>query len=183
MSAWGLPTTVKIAGAEYKIRSDFRAVLDAITALGDPELSHVEQQLACLEILYPDWAQIPDPAEAMRQAMQFINVGRPVPENQPAKPQLVDWDKDVDLIAPAVDRVLGFSCRQAPYLHWWEFVGAYSNIGRGLFAEVVGIRAKRAKGKKLEKYEQEFVQENPDLVSMATPLTSEEEEFFKALGV
>ena len=49
------------------------------------------------------------------------------------------------------------------YLHWWEFIGAYSSIGRGLFATVVGIRSKRIKGQKLEKYEQEFVRDNPDL--------------------
>ena len=43
MSAWDLPTTVDIEGQEYPIRSDFRAVLDALAALADPELTQQEQ--------------------------------------------------------------------------------------------------------------------------------------------
>ena len=58
MSAWELPTTVDVCGQTFAIRSDFRAVLDALAALADPELSQQEQYLACLEIMYPDRMQI-----------------------------------------------------------------------------------------------------------------------------
>lgn len=112
---------------------------------------------------------------------EFINGFDEKEYNAPEK--IGDWEKDVEIIAPAVDAVLGYSCRRCEYLHWWEFVGAYSNIGRGLFAEVVNIRSKRVKGKPLEKYEKEFVREHPDLVNITSQLTAEEEEFFKRLGV
>lgn len=183
MSAWNLPVAVSVCGKEFVIRSDFRAVLDALAVLDDAQLTPPERQFACMRILYPDWQEISDWGEAFRAAMQFVNCGKPVPENQPPKPKLVDWEKDVEIIAPAVDAVLGYSCRRCEYLHWWEFVGAYSNIGRGLFAEVVNIRSKRVKGKSLEKYEKEFVREHPDLVNITSQLTAEEEEFFKRLGV
>lgn len=42
MSAWELPTTVDVCGQTFAIRSDFRAVLDALAALADPELSQQE---------------------------------------------------------------------------------------------------------------------------------------------
>ena len=47
MSAWELPTTVEVAGRSFAIRSDFRAVLDALAALTDPDLT----QQALAEVL------------------------------------------------------------------------------------------------------------------------------------
>lgn len=182
MSAWDLPTTVDIEGQEYPIRSDFRAVLDALAALADPELTQQEQYQACLEIMYPRWQALPDANAALRAAFLFINGGQEEDSSKP-RPRLIDWEQDAGMIAPAVDKVLGYSCRRCDYLHWWEFIGAYSSIGRGLFATVVGIRSKRIKGQKLEKYEQEFVRDNPDLISIAPTLTSEEQAFFERLGV
>ena len=58
MSAWELPTTVEVAGRSFAIRSDFRAVLDALAALTDPDLTQQEQYVACLQILYPRWKEL-----------------------------------------------------------------------------------------------------------------------------
>ena len=87
----------------------------------------------------------------------------------------MDWEKDAGLIAPAIDKILGYSCRRCPYLHWWEFIGAFHGIGRGLFSEVVNIRAKRAKGKRLEKHEQEFARENEELIRLSSARSAEEQ--------
>lgn len=181
--AWELPTTVAVAGQTFAIRSDFRAVLDAIAALNDAELPPDWRLAACLRILYPACDCLPDAEAAFRAAMTFINLGQPVPDDQPARPVLVHWDTDVQLIAPAVDKVLGYSCRACAYLHWWEFVGAFRGIGQGLFAQVVAIRDKRLRGKKLDKAEQAFARENAALIGPAVQLTGEEEAFFKRLGV
>lgn len=128
MSGWKLPTSVTVCGQEFAIRSDYRAVLDAISALRDPELSPQEQTLACLEILYPDWKRLPDLSAAAQAAMVFINCGKPVEAAVP-KPALVDWDTDAAIMAPAVDKVLGYSCRRCAYLHWWEFIGHLAASG------------------------------------------------------
>ena len=101
MSSWKLPTSVTVCGQEFAIRSDYRAVLDAISALRDPELSPQEQTLACLEILYPDWKRLPDLSAAAQAAMVFINCGKPVEAAVP-KPALVDWDTDAAIMAPDV---------------------------------------------------------------------------------
>ena len=184
MSGWSLPTTVPVRGQERAIRSDFRAVLDALAALMDTELPESARSAAFLAIMYPDWQSLPDANAALAAALQFVNRGEPVPENQPERPRLVHWNKDAQLIAPAVDKVLGYSCRACAYLHWWDFIGAFYNIsGDCLFAQVVNIRNKRAKGKKLDKAEQEFARDNADLIGPTTELRPEEEEFFKRLGV
>lgn len=173
MSAWQLPTTVDVCGQEFIIRSDFRAVLDALAALADPELTQQEQYQACLEILYPDWQALPDANAALRAAFVFINAGQEDAASHP-KPRLVDWEQDAGLIAPAVDKVLGYSCRRCAYLHWWEFLGAFYGIGDGLFAQVVNVRNKRAKGKKLDKAEQEFARENEKLIKIRVPESAED---------
>lgn len=68
MSAWDLPTTLNIHGTEYRIRSDFRAVLDVLTAMNDPDLflpdaDEWEQQAVRMSvmttILYVDYELIP----------------------------------------------------------------------------------------------------------------------------
>lgn len=76
MSAWELPTTVMVAGRSFAIRSDFRAVLDALAALTDPDLTQQEQYVACLQILYPRWKELPDANAALRAAFTFINEGK-----------------------------------------------------------------------------------------------------------
>ena len=78
------------------------------------------------------------------------------------------------MIARAGDKVLGYSCRRCDYLHWWEFLGAFYGIGDGLFAQVVNIRSKRAKGKKLEKSELEFARENDKLIKIRAPESAED---------
>lgn len=50
---WSLPTSVDVNGTEYGIRSDYRAVLDILTALTDNELDDHLKAEAALEIFYP----------------------------------------------------------------------------------------------------------------------------------
>ena len=98
MSAWELPTTVEVAGRSFAIRSDFRAVLDALAALTDPDLTQQEQYVACLQILYPRWKELPDANAALRAAFTFINEGKE-DEKQGFRPRLVDWEQDAALRA------------------------------------------------------------------------------------
>lgn len=158
-------------------------MLDALAVLHDDELEPVEQRLACLRIFYPRWQELPDPAEAFAKAMEFVNLGQPINPEKPPKAALADWDKDAPLIAPAVDEVLGYSCRQCAYLHWWDFIGAYQNIDpEGLFGTVVRVRSKRRKGKKLDKSEEDFCRDNPDLIELPHKRTAEEERLLALLG-
>ena len=129
MSAWELPTTVEVAGHSFAIRSDFRAVLDALAALTDPDLTQQEQYIACLQILYPRWKELPDANAALRAAFTFINEGKE-DEQQGFRPRLVDWEQDAALIAPAVDKVLGYSCHVREICDveaLWELVGISRN--------------------------------------------------------
>ena len=67
---------------------------------------------------------------------------------------------DGDMIVPAVNKVAGKEIRAVPYMHWWTFFGYFMESGECLFNTVVGIRSKKAKGERLDKWEKKFYQEN-----------------------
>ncbi|MBR1750848.1 MAG: hypothetical protein IJ740_08220 [Ruminococcus sp.] len=173
----------------YEIRSDFRAVLQIFTALADPDLDSREKCYITLKCLFKDFESIPpeDIAEAAEKAYWFAD-GGDIPKGGPAPVRIIDWQQDEHLIFPAVNKAAGFETRAVKYLHWWTFLGLFAEVGEGLFSQVMSIRTKRAKGKKLDKWEQEFLREHKHLVELKARLTEEEqaaeqadEEFLKEL--
>ena len=171
-----LPKRLDICGTEYSIRWDWRAALDTCAALSDPELTDQEKALAALLIFYPDLDQMPPEhyETAVRRAFWFLNGGE---EERTAKPRrrLMDWEQDFPLIVGPVSRVLGRDVRGIEDLHWWSFLAAYMEIGECTFAQVVGIRSKKAKGQKLDKSERAWYRENQDIVDLKTHYTDEEQ--------
>ena len=49
-----LPTSANIDGKDFKIRSDYRVMLDIMSAFNDPNLSDKEKIMAGIEIFYVD---------------------------------------------------------------------------------------------------------------------------------
>ena len=180
-----LPTSVEVGGVSYQIRSDYRAVLDILTALSDPELSDSDRAESILDIFYfsPTYLDMrqEDYDEAIRKVIWFVNCGIDE-ENGKKSPKLMDWEQDFPYIVAPVNRVLGLDVRSVPYdfenntggLHWWTFMSAYQEIGDCLFAQIVGIRRKLARGKKLDKSEQEFYRNNRQLVDFKRKYTERE---------
>lgn len=166
MSAWELPTSLEIGGVGYPIRTDFRAVLDVLQYLSDPEYEDDEKKLIFLIILFPSYQDIPAEhyEEAFEKASEFIDMG--MPRDDKRRPHTMEWKQDAAIIIPAVNRVMGREIRSMEYLHWWTFLGAYMEIGESLFSSVLSIRQKRSKGKKLEKHEMEFYRENKNLIDI-----------------
>ena len=183
MNSWKLPTSLRIGGVDYPIRTDFRDILTILRAFNDPDLPDWAKTQVMLQILYPDHEKIsgPDIKEACEQAVLFIDAGREPEKEDRKRPVLMDWDQDADIIIPAINRVAGTGdVRAMPYLHWWTFLGYYMEIGESLFSNIVQIRQKKAKRKKLEKWEQEFYRENKKLIDIKAKLSEEEEEIRRA---
>lgn len=174
MSAYDLPKTLNIGGEDYPIRSDFRAVLDVLMACSDPDLDDDTKMWVMLTILYPDLETMPKDQlnEMVEKAGAFINCGQS--DDGKPKPRLVDWEQDASIIIPAVNSVAHTEVRAMPYLHWWSFWGYFMEIGESLFSSVLSIRQKKAKHKKLEKWEQEYYKENRAIIDMKKAETAEE---------
>jgi hypothetical protein len=180
---WDLPISVEINGKSHHIRNkrDYRVVLDAICALNDNELTDEEKVNCALFIFYEDISAIDDFGAAIKEMFRIINGGEEQEENQEQKPQLMDWQHDFPQLAPPISRVLGYDVRTPDrYCHFWTFIGAYMEIGESVFSTLVSIRSKKSKGKKLEKWEQEFYKEHRKMVDLPQKLTAEEEEFLNS---
>lgn len=184
MTAWELPTSLEIGGVGYPIRTDFRAILDILKYLSDPDYEEDEKKLIFMTIFFPNYRDIPEERykEAFEKAVEFIDMG--LSGDDKRKPRTMDWAKDSAIIIPAVNRVMGQEVRALGYLHWWTFLGAYMEIGESLFSSVLNIRQKKAKGKKLEKYELEFYRENRKLIDLnykASQRSQEEKDALREL--
>lgn len=171
---YSLPTTLTVDGVEYPIRSDFRVILEIITMLNDTTLTPIEHAEDALSILFEEIPQ--NVEEALKQCVWFINAGQAEGKRSP---RLVDWEKDFPYIVSPVNHVLGCECRTEKYIHWWTFLSAYMEMKECVMTEIINIRSKILRGKKLEKHEREWLRQNRDLVTLPTKYTAEDEEMLK----
>lgn len=177
-----LPTSLEVGGVEYEIRSDYRAILDICAALNDQELDGPDKALVALDILYPEFENMPPEhyEEALKQLYWFIDCGDDfLPEKSP---KVMDWEQDFKYIVAPINRVTGKEIRAVDYMHWWSFMAAYMEIGECTFAQIVRIRILKAKGKPLDKADREWYRQNRHLVDFKFAYTSAEEEEFKRWG-
>lgn len=182
---YSLPKTVMNGGKELDIRYDFRPILDILEVVNDPELSDEDKAEAIIGIFYVNPEEITDIRAAIKECFLFIDAGQ---EQKKKSAKLVDWQQDFQYIIAPINRVIGTEIRSIPYdaerneggFHWWTFLGAYMEIGSEcLFSQIVNIRDKKARGKKLEKYESEWYRRNADIVNIKKHYTESEEAFFK----
>lgn len=167
-----LPTSLNVHGKEYEIRTDYRDILKILCAYRDEDLTPQEQTYVLLAQTYKDLASIPkeDTEEAYFAAMAFVACEpdpQKVREEKQKKPQIIDWVKDEMMLFPAVNKVAGYEVRAVKYMHWWTFMGLFQNISSDdTYGFVLSIRQKKAKHKKLEKYEQEFFNAHREMVDL-----------------
>ena len=173
MNIWELPHSLNVGGTDYAIRYQFGAILDILAAYNDPDLDDSERMEAMVTILYEDAESIPQEhlLEAVQRGCEFIDCGRK--DDGKASPRLIDWTQDAGIIIPAVNNVAHCEVRSIPNLHWWTFWGYFMSIGESLLSTVIHIRGKKARHKKLEKWEEEFYRENKSLIDLKKPDTEE----------
>ena len=171
-----------VGGEELAIRYDFRVILEIITMLNDPGLDKADKAEALLTMFYVDPEAVTNPKEAIEECFAFIDMGE---HTNKKSPRLMDWEQDFNYIISPINRVLGQEVRAIEYdietntggLHWWTFLSAYMEIGGDcLFSQIVSIRDKKARGKKLEKYEKDWLRRNSDLVEFKVKYSDEENE-------
>ena len=185
-----IPTTITVGSTEYQIRNkgDYRMVLDCFSALQDASLNSNERLFCSLIIFYEDINCIADInkfedlEEAATKMFDFFNCGRSQSIGKKMNHKLIDWEQDSQIICSAINKVANKEVRAEPYIHWWTFMGYYSAVGESLLSTIVSIRDKIVRGKKLEKSERTFRQENPEyFVWNTNNIDDEAEELFNEL--
>lgn len=170
-----LPKSIKIGEVSYPIRSDYRVALAIFDAFGNPDLKPISKRFIMMDAIYPTLKEIPQKymQEAVNKAVWFLDGGKQF-DDGPKQIKLMDWAQDEQMIFSAINRVAGIETRAQDYIHWWTFLGYFNEIQEGLFSQVLLIRQKRAKGKKLEKYEEEFYRNNKSLIDLQEKYSEEE---------
>lgn len=187
-----LPEYLTVGEDKYKIRSDYRDVLQVFEVFADPELEQGEKWIVAIYLLLEPFACADDVLEAVengfdadeaaKQIVWFISSGQETGDKKELPSY--DWIQDEQMIFSAVNKVAGKETREMEYLHWWTFLGYFNEVGEGNLTFVVGIRNKLNKHKKLEKHEREFLNNNSKLVMLEKRKTKEEleqEAKYKAL--
>ena len=184
-----LPKTVNIRGEDHPIRYDFRAILEIMSMLQDDELTPEEKAEALLEMFYLEPVARRDRKEAVDKCFAFMDADSDRPQKK--HPKLTDFEQDFEFIIAPVNRVLGYESRAVEYdpenntggVHWWTFLAAYMEIGGDcLYSQIVSIRDKKQRRKKLEKWEKDWLRRNSDIVNLRTKYTDEENKFFNEWG-
>lgn len=188
-----LPTTVDVFDRTYQIREngDYRLILEVVTVCNNPDFTKDEQAVAALTLFYDNIDTAEDVfnefestellQEAVKQMMIFISCGEDNSTGYKTKHKLIDWKSDEKLIVSAINPMLGQGkdVRMIPYMHWWTFISYYMGIKESALSTVVGIRSKIVKGKKLETYEQEFRQDNPEYFNWQQSEKTQDEKDFE----
>lgn len=179
-----LPTSLEINGNTYPIRTNVKDILRIMEAYSDPNLDDSDRIYITMTIIYEDLDRIPteDYEEALKKAMAFINFSDAEEESKP-HPKVMDWVQDEKLIFPEINKVAGCETRLQPYIHWWTFLGYYMAIDtEGTYAQILSLRSRKAKGQKLEKWEEKYWKENRDICVIKTKHSEEQKAEMDALN-
>lgn len=173
MRAYNLPTSLTIGEVVHPINYGWQTAIEIFCEMNDPEKSRAEQVAVMLVKLFPNWKEFSSEQtpEAIQKACDFLDCGKK-PDGK-VHPRLVDWEQDAEIIIPAVNQAANQEIRLNPNIHWWTFFGWYMSIDGGIFSSVLHIRQKKAKGKRLEKWEEEFYRDNKHLVDIKIPESAE----------
>lgn len=166
-----LPRALEINGAEYEINTDYRNILQIFAAFNDEDLTPQEKVYICMRRLFADLSKLPreDFEEGYTEALRFIECNDYGKKDKPS-PKVVNWEKDEQLIFPAINKVAGTEVRAVPYMHWWTFLGYFQAIDReDIWGFILTIRQKKAQHKPLAKHEKEFYNANRALCDVDTP--------------
>ena len=171
MSQWSLPATAVIGGAEYSINADFRDILEIFHYLENPDLPEYLRWQIALALFYEGEIPTEHQQKAMEYLSSFVSCGQG--QGKPG-PKLLDWDQDAQMIVADVNKAAGTEIRAMPFLHWWTFMAYFNAIGEGQLSTMVSIRDKLRRGKKLEKWEQEYYRRNKEKVDLKTRYSAQE---------
>jgi len=178
-----LPKQIEVAGVYRNIRTNYKDIITILIMFEDPDLTQEEKVWDCLDILFFGINNIPqkDYDAAFQAALKFIDHG--IEKENEKSPRLMDWEKDEPILIPAINKSAGFDVTRVPYIHWWTFMGYYMEIGdNSVFTQVVNIRNKQAKNKKLNDAEKEFYKQNKKLITLPKKRDKEEQAEYDRLN-
>lgn len=166
MDLWSLPTSLEIGGVVWHIETSPRGIVKILRIFNDPNFEEDERAIIAMYFFYRDFDSMDEALyqEAFEKMVEFIDCG--IEPEKVSHARVMDWEQDLPVILPSINKVAGRDIRTIPDLHWWTFLGWYMEIGEGTFATIVSIREKKRKNEKLDKWEKEFYQQNRSKIKL-----------------
>ena len=135
-----LPYKIRVGRRTYRLKPDFRCVLQMFDVLQDKTLTETARiYLACKAIVrHP-------PRDLKRQIVVFMLARETLlkpPKHTGKAEKVTDFDQDADMIRAAFRQAYGIDLFRAK-LHWQEFTELLNNLPDGTrYANIIDIRAK-----------------------------------------
>lgn len=165
-----LPASAVLGGKTYPHRTAWQDMLKLLQLLGDAERPAFLRWYTALAYFFLEPVPQTLTGEAAEYLSRFLTCGQ---EAAPG-PKLFDWEQDAAAIIADINASAGREIR-SEQAHWWTFLSWFHGIREGQLSNLITIRDKLRRGKKLEAYEQEFYCTHRQQVILRRPGTPEEE--------
>lgn len=134
------PETCSVNGNEYRIKSDYRTVLDWIYLMQGDD-SEEDKTLLGLSLFFGDSIQVADVQGLIEYLQWFINMGQE-PEKETG-PKVFDLITDSGRIYAAFYQTYGINLRKVK-IHWWLFCVLLEGLPKGThLSDVIEIRGRK----------------------------------------
>lgn len=167
------PKELVIEEKSYKIRTDYRDILTILSAFEDTTLLKREKLEVMIKILFEDEPPLID--ETFEKSYMFLNAdieglsnekkNKKIKQSKVEESRLYSFTRDWQLIVAAMNKYFGCSIREIEYLHWFDFIAAFNNLGECSFTHIVDLR-RRKKQNKLDKDEKMYYYKNRDWLDL-----------------
>lgn len=176
------PDRLEIAGVKYKISTGHRTVLKILSALKSKDLQEGDKVDLLLYNLFLDLRKTPITSvsylpydfklELVNQAYNFLKCGDDRDKSAEEKPT-VDFEQDARHIYNAFLKK-GINLDNED-LHWWHFMGHFSELPECFLTRLMYLRGQNNKGKLTKDEKQECARIGWDIVLVRNNLDLEDE--------
>lgn len=177
------PTKININNKILKINSDFRNCIKIIEAFEDEDLLDEEKYLVLVKRLYVDKVDDEDLQEAIIKGIKFLDLGEKNEDNEENIKRLYSFSKDDNYIYTGIRQSHNIDLNSIEYLHWWNFVFLFLDIGQDcIFNQLIYYRKRKNDGK-LTKEEKKVYISMRKILDLDYDIDDEEDdEFMKKLN-
>ncbi len=142
------PTKINVNNKVLRINSDFRNCIKIIEAFEDDELFDEEKYLIIIKRLYIDEVKEEDLEQAIIKGIKFLDLGEENENNEENIKRLYSFSKDDSYIYTGIRQSHNIDLNSIEYLHWWNFVYLFLDIGQDcMFNQLVYYRKRKNEGK------------------------------------
>lgn len=188
------PKTVMIGGAEYEIRSDFRASILYELLWQDDDVPHDVKIRQSLDIYFPvvpeadiyeifdaiSWFYLCGRTEKERKLQDALDRYDDDDEVISTSSRVYSFDYDDEYIFAAFQQQYGINLSEVEYLHWWQFRAMFKALNDSCqFVKIMGYRATKISSD-MSKTEKEFLRKMKSI--HALPVSAAEQRENDALA-